>query len=255
MLDLGESHGPETSGGAQAGSTIRYLIDEQTPTGYPQIAEEVLVGTGVIRAYTYGTMRISQRLLITGNNWQLSYFGYDGGGSVRWLLDPTGTVTDAYAYDAFGNTVAQAGSTFNQFLYRGEQFDSMLGMYYLRARYYRPQRGRFLTADKYEGAEVGACDCANHNAWAAPAGTHHLFSYSNGDPVDIVDPTGRAELFEQSLVLGGSLPAYPGLVAASTAVVGVACGGPKDPRECFPRVASRRAFAHCDPSMADKGNN
>src|SRR5258708_10039492 len=63
-------------------------------------------------------------------------------------------------------------------------------MYYLRARYYIPRTGRFLTADKYEGDEVGACDCSNRNRSASLIGTHHLFAYANGDPIDEIDPTG-----------------------------------------------------------------
>ncbi len=47
---------------------------------------------------------------------------------MRQLTDTTGAVTDTYAHDAFGNTVAQTGTTFNQFLYRGEQYDSTLGI-------------------------------------------------------------------------------------------------------------------------------
>jgi RHS repeat-associated protein/uncharacterized repeat protein (TIGR01451 family) len=141
----------------EGGVTHRFLIDDQTPTGYPQIAEELVPTDGVIRQHTYGVMRISQRQLLVSPNWQVSYYGYDGGGSVRQLTDTTGAVTDTYAYDAFGNTVAQTGTTFNQFRYRGEQFDSTLGMYNLRARYYRPLMGRFLTADKYEGKTAPLC--------------------------------------------------------------------------------------------------
>jgi RHS repeat-associated protein len=185
----------------EGGVTHRYLIDDQTPTGYPQIAEELVPTDGVIRQYTYGAMRISQRRLIVSPNWELSYYGYDGGGSVRQLFNPSGVVTDTYSYDAFGNTVARTGTTLNEFLYRGEQFDSTLGMYNLRARYYRPQVGRFLTADKYEGAEVAACDCANRGMRVPPIGTHHLFSYGAADPVDYIDPTGNENTFFRTLLL------------------------------------------------------
>ena len=36
-------------------------------------------------------------------------------------------------------------------LYRGEQYDPDLGLYYLRARYYNPQTGRFLSRDPEDG--------------------------------------------------------------------------------------------------------
>jgi len=52
-----------------------------------------------------------------------------------------GTITDTYNYDAFGNLITSTGSTPNNYLYRGEQWDSDLSLYYLRARYYNPMTG------------------------------------------------------------------------------------------------------------------
>jgi YD repeat-containing protein len=110
-----------------AGVTTKYLVDGQTPTGYAQVADELVSGA-VTAQFTYGPMRISQRRAAT------SFYSYDAGGSVRQLTDNTGTITHTYAYDAFGNTVAQTGSTVNEFQYRGEQYDASLQMYYLRAK-------------------------------------------------------------------------------------------------------------------------
>jgi len=42
-----------------------------------------------------------------------------------------GAVTDTYEYDAFGNKINSTGTTPNNYLYRGEQYDSDLGLYYL----------------------------------------------------------------------------------------------------------------------------
>jgi RHS repeat-associated protein len=106
-------------------------------------------------------------------------------------------VTDTYTYDAFGNLTAHTGTTVNPFLYRGEQYDSTLGMYYLRARYYRPQIGRFLTADKYEDGQGPGCACTcacscsgRDDAKISPSPSHHLYVYTNDDPVNFVDPSG-----------------------------------------------------------------
>jgi RHS repeat-associated protein len=179
-----------------AGVITKFLVDEFNPTHYPQVAEEI-IGTTVNAQYVYGWMRISQRR--TGG--VVSYYGYDAGGSTRQLLSSTGAVTDTYAYDAFGNTVTQTGSTVNEFLYRGEQFDAGLGMYYLRARYYVPRTGRFLSADKYEGQEAGACDCATSKSRVAAIGPHNIFAYGKSDPVDLVDPSGKFSLVERALLL------------------------------------------------------
>jgi RHS repeat-associated protein len=100
--------------------------------------------------YTYGHSVVSQRQLIN-NQWQVSFCGYDGLGSVRQLLDFSGAVTDRYTYDAFGNLIAASGNTPNEPLFAGEQLDTLTGFYYLRARYLSPFSGRFQTMDSFGG--------------------------------------------------------------------------------------------------------
>src|SRR5262249_28948852 len=130
-------------------TTTKYLVDDLNPTGYAQVIEEVINGS-VQRRYTYGTTRINQNQLIN-SVWTPSFYGYDGMGSVRLLTDSAGAVTDTYDYDSWGNTVNVTGSTPNWYLYRGEQYDADLGLYYLRARYFNPLTGRFLTMDPASG--------------------------------------------------------------------------------------------------------
>jgi RHS repeat-associated protein len=108
-------------------------------------------------------------------------------GRVRQLTNSAGAVTDTYEYDAFGNLLNKTGTTPNEMLYRGEQWDSDLGLYHLRARWYDAQSGRFMSRDP---------NAANIKI---PA-TLHKYLYAQGDPVNGVDPTGRAELFENALL-------------------------------------------------------
>ena len=100
-----------------------------------------------------------------------SFYGYDGAGNVRLLTDSTGTVTDTYDYDAFGNMINSTGATPNNYLFRGEHFDPDLGLYYLRARYFNPLSDRFLTRDTYAGNPLD------------PA-TLHKYLYAHAEPVD-----------------------------------------------------------------------
>jgi len=81
-------------------------VDDLNPTGYAQVIEEV-VGGAVKREYSYGLQRISQNQIISGT-WTPSFYGYDGGGSVRQLTNSAGTVTDSYNYDALGNSWTNA---------------------------------------------------------------------------------------------------------------------------------------------------
>jgi RHS repeat-associated protein len=170
-----------------SGATTRYLVDDVNPTGYAQVVEEV-TGGAVSRTYSYGTALLSQNQFIA-TAWTPSFYGFDGAGTVRLLTNATGTVTDTYDYDAWGNLINATGSTPNVFLYRGEQYDVDLGLYYLRARYYNPASGRFLVSDPASGV-VGR-----------PASSHK-YLYSSGDPVNRIDPTGWADSSSNGIAVG-----------------------------------------------------
>ena len=91
-------------------------------------------------------------------------------------------MTDTYEYDAFGNAVNKTGATPNNYLYRGEQYDPDLGLYYLRARYYNPATGRFLSVDPL--ADEG----------------QRRYEYAAADPVDGIDPNGSEAYIEYALL-------------------------------------------------------
>jgi RHS repeat-associated protein len=59
----------------------------------------------------------------------------------------TGTISNSYTYDTFGNLIASTGSLGNPFQYTGRDFDPETGLRYYRARYYDPQTGPFLSED------------------------------------------------------------------------------------------------------------
>jgi len=165
------------------GVTTQYLVDDLNPTHLPQVVEELVNGS-VQRTYAYGKQRISQNQIVS-NTSTPSFYSYDGGGTVRLLTDSTATVTDTYDYDAWGNQVNTTGSTPNAYLYRGERYDSDLDLYYLRARYFNPVSGRFLSRDPESGRT------------ASPA-TLHKYDYASADPVNRLDPRGREDMVEDS---------------------------------------------------------
>jgi RHS repeat-associated protein len=179
------------------GVTTQYLVeDDVNPTGLPQVLEELTgpIGSGVVtRTYTYGLQRISENQVID-NAWIPSFYSYDGG-SVRQLTNTAGAVTDTYEFDAFGIRINSTGTTPNSYLYRGEQFDPDLGLYYLRARYYNPATGRFLSRDPEDGKAIDPK-------------TLHKYLYAGGDPVNKVDSTGREEADYEMLTSEGAINAY-----------------------------------------------
>jgi len=166
-----------------SGVTTRYLVDDLNPTGYAQVVEE-LVAVTVTRRYTLGLQRISQNQLIN-STWTPTFYGYDGGGHVRTLTDINATVTDTYDYDAWGNGLNTVGATPNVYLYRGEQYDPDLNLYYLRARYLNPQTGRFLTRDPIRDRVFDVIAL-------------NKYLYASANPVNKIDPSGRFDTAEDA---------------------------------------------------------
>ncbi len=173
----------ETVGGV----TTSYLVDTQNPTGYAQVVDELQSGT-VTRTYSFGLERISETQTLN-SVLTTSFYGYDGHGSVRQLTNSAGTVTDTYDYDAFGNLINQTGSTPNNYLFAGEQYDPALGLYYNRARYLSQTTGRFWSMDPASGDAMSPMSL-------------HRYLYADADPVDGNDPTGlQANLGELSVAM------------------------------------------------------
>lgn len=116
-----------------------------------------------------------------------SFYGYGGQGSVRFLTDASGAVTDTYDYDAFGNMLGGGGATPNLYLYQGEQYEPDLSLYYLRARYADPDRGRFWSMDSFEG-------------FGTDPASLHQYTFNQNDPVNRRDPSGHVSLGEVETV-------------------------------------------------------
>ena len=104
----------------------------------------------------YGNL-ISQRRSGT-----TSFYLFDGLGSTTQLANSTGSVTDSYLYDSFGNILLTSGSTTNPFRFVGRlgyYYDTDLAKYYLRARFYDPDGGRFVSRDPVlDEADYRYCD-------------------------------------------------------------------------------------------------
>lgn len=186
-----------------AGATeTSYLIDRNQP--YAQVLEETRLDAAapiesvVVTTYVYGDDLISRARTADeevddgqGGTQVVSathrrYYHYDGQLSTRHLTDEgagaTPQVTDEYTYDAFGvmlhkDGLTPAGESENAYLYTGEQYDALAGMYYLRARYYAQQQGRFATMDPFGG-------------YSSDPMSLHKYLYANANPVMNWDPSG-----------------------------------------------------------------
>ena len=89
-----------------------------------------------------------------------------------------GELTKTYEYDSFGNEVKPDKKDENPFRYNGEYYDKETGTIYLRARYYTPETGRFITKDSYTGEDTDPMSL-------------HLYTYCENDGVNAADPSGH----------------------------------------------------------------
>ncbi len=159
-----------------------YLVDKNAPLAQV-VAETDESGTVKVK-YVHGDDLISQTRDPNGPSPITSYYHYDGQMSTRHLTndpaDPQTTsaqVTDSYTYEAFGALWAHTGETPNDFLYTGQQLDPNTGFYYLRARYYNPAAGRFVTRDTFDGLKYDPI-------------TLHKYVYAASQPLTYQDPNG-----------------------------------------------------------------
>ncbi len=113
----------------------------------------------------------------TGDAWY--YYLYNAHGDVIGLTDESGTVVNSYAYSPWGEIRTQTESVTNPIKYAGEYYDDELDMLYLRARYYDPQIGRFISLDAERGSIQNPMDM-------------NRYVYCRNNPIKYVDPTGEA---------------------------------------------------------------
>ena len=105
---------------------------------------------------------------------QQRYYHHDQLGSTRAITDTVGTVTARYTYDAYGDPTPGSSAADSRFGYAGQHTDHASGLIYMRARWYDPRTGAFLTTDPIGHA----------------SGETNLYRYAGGDPINAIDPSG-----------------------------------------------------------------
>lgn len=116
------------------------------------------------------------------------YYLHNAHGDVIQLADQQGVVTRSYLYDAFGVEQESQPNDTNPFRYCGEYLDNESGNVYLRARYYDPATGRFISEDSYKG-----------NLWNPLS--LNLYTYCENEPLGHIDPSGRSMEGDENLGL------------------------------------------------------
>lgn len=155
------------------GSTTRFYYDGQN-----LIAEGSVSGSNVSFKARYVR---GYQLLSMKNQWgTVGYYLENGHGDVVNLYKQDQSLLNTYDYDIWGNpTVTEEADQYgNPFRYAGEYWDEGIGLQNLRARWYDPSIGRFITEDTWEGR-------VNHPDSQNP------YIYVINNPLIYVDPSGH----------------------------------------------------------------
>lgn len=170
-----------------------------------EIIEEYNSSNSLQADYVMGS-RIDEPLTMTRSS-TTYYYNTDGLGSVRQVLNSSGTIVESYDYDPYGNVtiynssltdITSSGSGIdNPYMFTGRRFDEETGIYHYRARQYDPAIGRFLQRDP-----LGYYDSMN------------MYEYVVSNPVNWVDPYGLSvfninfDIKTGEVVLSGSGDIY-----------------------------------------------
>ncbi len=169
----------------------RYFYDDA------RIVEEQSAGGTTQATYVYGNY--VDEVLSMERGATTYYHHQNALGSVVAVSDVAGAVVERYGYDAYGRPAITNGvgaavpdnpwgtphsAVGNPWLYNGRQWEEESGIFYYRARYYDPEKGRFLQRDPQ-----GYGDGTN------------LYEYVRSNPVNGRDPSGK---FYQSALLSGA---------------------------------------------------
>lgn len=133
-----------------------------------------------------------------------TYLHHDQLGSTRLLTGATGTGTASFSYAPYGGLEGRTGTATTPLGFAGQYTDAETGLQYLRARFYDPGTGQFLTRDPLGGL------------------TRQPYFYALDNPSNRIDPSGLfGELIEGGCVAGEVADPAGGCVpGAATGAVG-----------------------------------
>ena len=163
--------------------TFNYIND--VVIALPEVLQESRRDGNI--SYTYGLGRIS------GSSASANFFyQYDGLGSVVGLADERGRLAAQYSYNAWGEAVPPNSDNriaeINKFRFTSEALDPGTQLYYLRARYYDPSIGRFISRDQF------------HGFLAQPLSLNR-YAYGLENPQTLTDPSGQQTVASITLFL------------------------------------------------------
>ncbi len=161
------------------GETINYLA---APIfGMQRTLLELAPDMTIKSTYVHaGNSILKEEPSATNRETDLYYLNDGIVGSVTHAVDMSGKVQSAFDFGTFGvrtQTQTSAQNSNSSFGYTGEMFDDATGLLYLRARYYDPGLGRFISPDPFLGR------------LEQPV-TQNRYIYVHNNPLLFTDPSG-----------------------------------------------------------------
>ena len=168
------------------GTETQYILDHSRSMSHILCETD---GSGEITAYYIHGPEIVGRI---GTDGTLRYYHTDAIGSVIALTDEAESVTDKYTYTPFGTLAGKTGTTANPFTYVGGLgvMADADNLYFMRARFYEPETGRFFGKDPVDGALIEPTSL-------------HRYSYASNNPFLYIDPEGL--IVRETIQLTGSV--------------------------------------------------
>lgn len=152
-----------------SGQTKKYVLDI---LGMSKVLIETDNSNSPQNYYVYGLGLISR---INSSN-ATNYYHYDYKGSTIAMTNESENITHKYQYNDFGEVLQLDEDDFNPYRYIGKygvEFDNT-ELYFMRARYYDPEIGRFLSED--------------------PIWSTNLYPYAGNNPLVFVDCNGERKM-------------------------------------------------------------
>jgi RHS repeat-associated protein len=151
--------------------TVRHAFDGNN------IWADVTTTNTLLARYVYGdgVDQVWARAIPSGlTNAGVAWYLTDRQGSVRDIMDNTGTIQDHIDYDGYGNATHTTVSFADRQGYAGGQTDLNPGLVQQRGRWYEPPIGRWMSEDPigFGGEDT------------------NLQRYVGNDPTNAVDPSG-----------------------------------------------------------------
>lgn len=152
-------------------SNVHYVSDQMSAYGDTIIASDLQTGKETVFVFGNGLISLHDQ------GGTAYYYQLDIRGSVTGISDSYGRSVTDIRYDEFGvmENLEAAHVKGNIFSYTGHVYEESTHLYYAKARYYDPEKGRMISSDPLK-------DGSN---W---------YVYCGNNPIIFIDPSGLVEV-------------------------------------------------------------